>query len=221
MNHKHALAAILLLSAYLRVVNLDQPIWPDEALYAKTAENLISRGVLTFDGNPWTHQFPLFVLFLAVPLSLLGSELSMRMVSPFFGAFGVLSVYALGRALYGTRVGLLSAFFLALFSRHWFFSRMMVPDIALATLLTLSMLFLYRSEASTRNAFLAGLFIGLSAMTKRAGLAIYIIAFAYLILKHRGLTWTKNKNLLLAFAVSLSIGPPPGTSGIISSSVTL
>lgn len=199
------------MAAILRLWGLEQPLWPDEALYLQTARNLYLGRGLTFDGTPWQEtQPPLFIFSLAISNLLLGpSEPAARVVGPLFGVLGVLAVYQLGRALYGERVGLLAALLLAVNPAHWFFSRMALADVPLATLLTLSAYLLYtgHEKGDGRTLALAGVAMGLACLTKRIGLLVYPITLLYLTGRSR-MAWTRDRAVLGMLALSMALQLP-------------
>ncbi|MBI4344953.1 MAG: glycosyltransferase family 39 protein [Euryarchaeota archaeon] len=206
-----AILGVLALAAILRLWGLSQPIWPDEALYLQTARNLYLGRGLTFDGTPWHEtQPPFFIFSLAISNLLTGtSEVSARMVAPLFGVLGVLAVYHLGKALYGERAGLLAALLMAVNPAHWFFSRMALADVPLATLLTLSAYLLYtgHEKGDGRTLALAGVAMGLACLTKRIGLLVYPITILYLTGRSRT-AWTRDKGVLGMFAISIALQLP-------------
>lgn len=210
MRHLHKIfpVGVLFLVGFLRLMNLNQPLWPDEALYAHTAKNLITHGELTFDGTPWTQQPPLFIFFIALSYTLFGvSETAVRIVGPLFGIIGILATYYLGKLLYGQKVGLIAAFFIAMVPSHWFFSRMLLADVLLATLVTLTLIVFYRGYEfkNSRLLLISGLFIGVTSLTKRIGPIIFLIIFSYLFLRERSWKWMKNRNIQSMLLVAVII----------------
>lgn len=206
-----ALLGIMAVASFLRLWDLSQPIWPDEALYLQTARNLYLGRGLTFDGTPWREtQPPLFILSLALSNLITGtSEASARMVAPLFGVLGVLAIYCLGKALYGEAAGLLAALFLALNPAHWFFSRMALADVPLATLLTISAYLLYTGyeKGDGRTLALAGIAMGLACLTKRIGLLVYPITLLYLTYRSRT-AWARDREVLWMLAISIALQLP-------------
>lgn len=209
-RHLIILITIILLATYLRLTNLNHPLWPDEALYARVGENLYTGKGLTFHGVLFHQHPPLFITTLSMSYKLLGLSLnSARIVGPLFGVLGVIAVYSLGGHLYNEKVGLLAAFFLAFTPVHWFLSRMILTDIAFTTLLTLAVLFFYLgTERSEGYAVVAGVLIGLVCLTKTIGPIIYLIFGSYLILSERNFSWIKKKEIQKIFAISLLIQLP-------------
>lgn len=206
-----ALLGVLALAAILRLWGLSQPIWPDEALYLQTARNLYLGRGLTFDGTPWQEtQPPFFLLSLALAnLPAGASEASARVMAPLFGVLGVFALYHLGKALYGEKAGLLAALLLAVNPAHWFFSRMVLADVPLATLLTLSAYLLYtgHERRDGRTLALAGVAMGLVCLTKRIGLLVYPITLLYLTYRART-AWARDRAVLGMFAISVAIQLP-------------
>ncbi len=204
------LILILLIAGIPRATNLTQSAWPDEVRYAKAAENLYYGNGFTLEGKPWRHQPPFFLLVIASSYRIFGvSEMSARIVSAFFGILGVLAIYYLGKYLYNEKTGLMAAFLLAVTPVHWFLSRMIVADVVLTTLITLTILSFYKAyEKKEKQVLTTGILIGLVTLTKRVGLIVYPIIGCYLLLKERSLNWVKNKDLQTMFLISLLLQFP-------------
>lgn len=205
MYRRHLLLGILIVAFFLRAIKLDQPLWPDEAWHAHIAKNLLTTGELTFDGTHRVYQAPFFQFAVALNFAVFGiSEFSARMMGPFFGTAGVAAVYFLGRRLYSERVGITAAFFLAVMSRHWFFSRMIIPDVFLTTITTLTLLFLYESFESKKikDFLILGALLAPAVMIKSIGLLMYPVMIAYAI--YRG----NPRGALIVFLVSVLAGLP-------------
>ena len=104
------LVAVTLFSGILRFFHLGTwSFWIDEVLCVFDAQNFSFK---QFQINP--------VPYIAVRLSIsiFGlSEFGARVVPAFVGMASILLIYAMGKSLISTRVGILSAFFLAALNR--------------------------------------------------------------------------------------------------------
>jgi 4-amino-4-deoxy-L-arabinose transferase-like glycosyltransferase len=125
-----ALLCILLLAAYLRLVNLiDNPRWyTDEATHLEIAQNLSSSEIRYFAVDQSFLLFarmPLFELLLAGAISIFGS--SMTTLRSLTGLLGVLSVGVLYFSVRKTQndrvLPLLAAFMLAIYPQSVLYSR--------------------------------------------------------------------------------------------------
>lgn len=205
MDRRYIFFGILVLTLLSRVIKIDQPLWPDEAYYAQVAKNLLATGKFTFDGVHAAYESPFFSSAVAMSFVLFGiSDFSARIVGPISGTVGVAAVYYLARRLYNERVGIFAAFFLAVLSRHWFFSRMIVPDVLLATIITLVLLFLYESFESNKlkDFIVLGVLLVQAVLIKSIGLLMYPIIAVYA-------AYRKNfRGLLLVFLISFFAGTP-------------
>jgi uncharacterized membrane protein len=110
--HLVVLAAILLLAALLRFYQIDaQSLWYDEGNSARIAERSVR---LIVEGAGGDIHPPLYYLLLKVWRAVFGpSEAGLRSFSAACGVLTVLFAYLIGRDLFGRRVGLVAAGFLA------------------------------------------------------------------------------------------------------------
>jgi 4-amino-4-deoxy-L-arabinose transferase-like glycosyltransferase len=179
------LGAILLLALGLRLWGLTwvpaQGLHPDEDLYAAKAARMVREG----DPHPRYFQNPSLLTYLvagqllaARALGALGGPLGPDLPSAAFrlarldgallGTATVGLVFAAGAALFGRRVGLLAALFLAVSFLHVRDSHYGTNDVPSAALLALSLYFDARllRHPTPRWYFLAGLAGGLATSAK-------------------------------------------------------
>lgn len=114
---------ILLISLLIRLINLNQSLWWDEAINIKFAQSLpfwefVSRYSIA-DFHPpgyfviiwlWGHVFGF-------------SEISMRLPSVIFSLLTVLLTYLIGKRLFSRKIGLLASLFLALAPLHIYYAQ--------------------------------------------------------------------------------------------------
>lgn len=142
-KEKYSLIGILILGILLRLVNLNQSLWLDEA-----AQAVLSRGSLAFiwAGRMGDFHPPLFY-FLAHFWQLLGtSDIWLRLLPVFFGVLTIPVIYLLARSLLPDfkPAGHLSAFFLAIAPFHIYYSQEYRSYSLLCLLGSLSLLLLIR-----------------------------------------------------------------------------
>ncbi len=115
MTNKHYfyLSLIILVGLILRLINLNQSLWLDEAITALAVKNYSLVGLIT-KFVPGDFHPPLYYLLLKFWSSLLGfSEVSLRSLSVAFGILTVPVVYLIGKRIADHRAGLLASLFLA------------------------------------------------------------------------------------------------------------
>ncbi len=113
--------AILILALVLRLINLNQSLWLDEAVQAVTAKASLGSifQEITGDFHP-----PLFHFLLHYWVKIFGvSEISLRMPSVLFGVGAVYLIYLLGQTLGSKKWGLTSALLLATAPFHIYYSQ--------------------------------------------------------------------------------------------------
>lgn len=100
---------ILLLGLTLRLVNINQSLWLDEAITALTVKNLNLFDILV-KFSPGDFHPPLFYLIEKIWTSVFGyHELALRAPSVLFGVATIYMVYLLGKKLFSPRTALLAA----------------------------------------------------------------------------------------------------------------
>lgn len=164
---------------------------PDELIYSNYAYSIIA-----FDWGWPPYQMyaqpPLFPYILSITTYLFQGGLeTFRVVPIFFGVLDVIAVYFLGKTIYNSRVGILSAFFFAFSSYHILYSRSVEIETMLIFIILASMYFFWRAYAEEKlfYAAIAGVFIGLGDNTKYSAMLLYPIFICYLL-------WIKRKGFL-------------------------
>lgn len=187
---------------YYLVITKSQPFWWDESEYLSIAKHWVKD--IPLDVNPQrTIMFPALISF----FYLLGFN---ELIIKFFivlipSTLIVLVTYLLGKELYDKKVGLISAFIMAVF---WLliFNTARIHTDALAMVLSIFSIYnfwkYYEKTKKGKHLILAGLSLALAVMT-RPFTGIYIFLFGiYLILVKR-LNFVKDKNLWLALIVGI------------------
>lgn len=214
MNQKAAklcLMFILFLAGALRLANLNQPLWPDEALYAHTARNFYKTQSLTFDGTPWRFQPPLFIFFLAFLYFILGdAEFVARISGPLLGTLTVLGVYLLAKHLYDEETGLLASLFVAIAPVHVFFTRMILADNLLVASLIFTLFFFlkYIKEGRKQYFYASSIFIAATALSKKVGFLMYPVLILYLTLQEKSFSWARRRDVQAIFLISFLMQLP-------------
>ena len=215
---RFALVAILLVATALRVIGVDNfpsPLGatPPGLEHDEVAHWLINRDILAGEHaiyfiEAYGHE-ALYHYAQALFGAAVGDHaLALRLPSVYLGVLLVAVGYALGRRLFGARVGLLSAAFLAVLFWPVFYSRLALRAMALPAISGLSAIAWWRgfSEGqgesgpdsspahsppvpwSTKWLLVGGLLAGLSLHTYMAGRAVpifYALYCGYLALFHR------------------------------------
>lgn len=130
MRSKFLLLGILILGLALRLINLNQSLWLDEAISVNGARNFSAIELLA-KFSPGDFHPPLHYLLLKVWISVFGaSEVSARSLSVLFGVATIWVVFLIGRRLFTREIGLIAAVFMATAPLHIYYSqeaRMYVP----------------------------------------------------------------------------------------------
>lgn len=124
MKHlkKNGIFLVLILTIILRLVNINQSFWLDEAISALIAKNYSYMGIWDFikgDNHP-----PLFYLFLKLWGSFLGfNDMSLRLMPITFGVLTVLVGYLYLKKLFDQKIALLGSLLLATSPLHTYYSQ--------------------------------------------------------------------------------------------------
>lgn len=125
---------ILFLAILLRLVNLNQSFWLDEAAQViESARPLAHQFNIVSDFHP-----PLYHLILHFWLIFGKSEIWVRLPSVLFGLISIYLTYRLGKALLAPAAGLLSALFLAVSPYHIWYSQEARPYMLFVSVSLLS-----------------------------------------------------------------------------------
>ena len=139
-----ALVLITALAAALRLVDLDQEsLWLDEAgrvAIATAPLGDIPHRVAVIELSPPLYHFLLHSWIAAFG----GSDFSVRLLSALLGVLAVPLSYLVGRALYGRRVGLISAGLAAVSPFYIYYAQETAPYALLLVLTLLSVWFFLR-----------------------------------------------------------------------------
>ena len=214
---KLILYGIFILAVVLRISEIG---WYDKdaLIYALISRRIVVEGFNSFfDRNGyWTsidYRFgdhpPLFFLFVSFSFLVLGMDyINGCIVSLIAGSFAVLLVYFLAVELYDKKVGLLSAFFIAILPWHVFFSTIMLVDMLGSTLILLSVYFFciaFKRENFSAYVFM-GISLGMSLLTKYYAIMVPLIIIPFLFLANREILL--KKQLWLAFIIAGVIFAP-------------
>jgi hypothetical protein len=161
-------AALLALALALRTIQLDTlplRLDGDTAAFAVGAQPFLSADPPPLFGTGWQAHTNLYFWLLAQFQRIFGpTVIGMRAFAALGGTLGVLATYALARALWNPRAGLLAGLALAVQPFHLVFSRVGTEVVHLTWLLPLTILCIWRGwrDRSRSWLILGGAVAGLS-----------------------------------------------------------
>jgi eukaryotic-like serine/threonine-protein kinase len=213
---------ILVILAFSTIfyVNLGSgPLWvADEQTYSEWAFHMVKTGDYL---TPWAFgqleigigKPPLFIWLMSFAYQIFGvNNFASRFWSPVFATLSLVLVFYLGKNLYNSYVGFLSALVLGTFTTFYVFARHAMTDVVFVFFILASVYFLLLSErpgGSNRRVALGGFFFGLAFMTKQLqALLIPLIVFSYFIATRRGIRFFFTKRFALFWRVGLLIVSP-------------
>ena len=198
------LGAITVLGFALRMVSINVVGFnTDEAVYASQAAGILNVAEYkpffpVFRAHPLLFQFILALVYQVTGVS----DFVGRTVSVAMGMATVLVVFALGRALYGPRTGLVAALFMALMPYHVLVTRQVLLDgpmvfFAATTLLALAQ---FGRSRRARWLYAAGLMLGLTILSKET--AIIQAAAVFLFIALSPTLHVKARDILITIVVT-------------------
>lgn len=208
MEKKDILIIISLFSiAFLiRVAGVSySALYIDEWIYMLKTRLILSNNwvpiAMVFDRSP-----PFFSHIGAAVTVLFGGGLNtIRMISVVFGSLNVSMLYLFGKAVYGRRVGLLSALFLLISPFHTLYSRVyMIETLTLFFIITFLYFFWISQRSNDRKgltyAIFAGAFLGLAFDAKYISIFLIPSVITYIVWINRfNFKKLLNKKISLIF----------------------
>lgn len=211
-----SLLFLLIISLGLKFYRLNNPksYYFDEIYFAFTAEEM-AKGHRA--GWEMWHEAPKGFAYewshpqLGKELSALGilifgdKPFGWRFFQAFFGGFGTLVIYLLGKELFESkRVGIIAAFLFTFESFIFVLSRITMVDVILMVFILLASLSLVKYVKTSRNLFLnlSGVFVGAAVSTKWNGIyALEFLGFiAFLVVFYKEMIGIEQKERSFIFA---------------------
>jgi len=224
MDKKNKVLLFVLISAFIFriIIAYTSPIlWWDEAVYANLGHDLTKNPLdYSFENNGWSDfvpdgqwpkagfRPPLLPLILAIFYFLKINSL-IFLIIPLIGTLSVFFTYLLGKKLFGERVGLYSAIFLALSPLHVIHSSKILTGV-LSTFLGLLTFFIFwkgYEEKNNKFKVLFGLFFALAVLTRYNMIWFLPIFLLYFIVRNKSFKFLFDKYLwysILAFFIVLT-----------------
>lgn len=139
---------ILLLALVLRIINLNQSLWLDEATQALLSSKSINS--IFFERSADFHP-PLFYLLMHFWIKFGTSEVWLRLLPVIFGVLTVYGVYLLAQSIFGKKVALVSALLLSVAPYHIYYSQEIRMYSLAAMLAVFSMYFFWKFVEDGKN----------------------------------------------------------------------
>jgi 4-amino-4-deoxy-L-arabinose transferase-like glycosyltransferase len=202
-----ALLGVVAAGVTIRMVGLQQVgLNSDEAVYVSQAAGILNNAELKpffplFRAHPLLYQFILALTFAFTGVN----DYVGRVISVIIAALTIVAVFALGKSLYSSKVGLLAAFFIALMPYHVVVTRQVLLDgpMTLCATLTLCALAHFGKVQSARWLYATGLCLGLTFLAKETGIVLLGAVFLFLALNPA--VKVRLRDLVIAAALMLLV----------------
>ena len=213
------LVAILALSTIFFINLGSGHMWmSDEQAYSQWANHMVKSGDYL---TPWADGFlsfylskpPLNMWLMALSYQAFGvTNFASRLAAAVLGTLTLVAVFFLGKRLYNSYVGFMSAIILATFSTFFVFARHAMTDVPFVFFAVCSIYFFVLSENSEktlRYAAFGGIFFGLAFMTKQVeSLLVVLILFVYLVVSNKSFRFLFTKRFTLFWGIGLLVFSP-------------
>lgn len=191
-------------------------LWaPDEPRTGEVVREIALTGswaVLHDNGRPYLEKPPLYFWLAAAAARLTGrvNEFSVRLPASLAGLAGVVTLFYLGRALFGRRTGALGAVVLLTTQKYFMEARWAHPDMLWCGLLLAACLALHQGHrAAGDRRWLAGFYLamGLAALTKGPlGILLPLAAAVVFLAGTRDLSFLRRAGLAWGLPLALLPG---------------
>src|SRR3989344_5285403 len=142
LGKNEMIPTIVFLAFLLRIINLNQGFWLDEAISALVVKNYSFFGIIK-DFLPGDTHPPFYYLLLKIWSMVFGyGEVPLRILSVFFGVSTLYIVYLIGVKLVDKKTGIIASIMLATSPLHIYYSQE-VRMYALSTLTIAVLLYSY------------------------------------------------------------------------------
>ena len=197
---------LLAIRLYYFFITLNQPVWWDEGDYLNIAR-WWAFGAPAWDVDPLR---PLLFPFLVAGLFKIGlGEFFVRLIPFLSSIMSIVLVYYIGKDMYDKKIGLVSAFMLAVFWSFTFFSYRMLVDVPVAALWLLALfLFIRGYEYGQKKClWFAVPVLVLAFLIKFTGALLGLILVIYLLVVYR-FKPLKNKDLWISLGLGILTALP-------------
>ena len=214
---------VVLVAAVVRLYGLTAiGLNSDEAVYSGQAASIAGDAILS-QFFPIFRAHPLLIqTMLAVALSVENSDLAARLVAAGIGIATIVVVYLLGALLYGRRIGLVAALFVAVMPYHVIVTRQFLLDGPLTLLTTVTLYCLARFGMTNRHTWLyaSSAMLGLAFLTKETAIVFIAATYAFLALapalvvglRHLAVAMLTMALVIACFPLSLLLAGGGGAS---------
>ncbi|MAG20221.1 hypothetical protein CL618_02195 [archaeon] len=202
-NWKLLIIFVIALVLRIILVGLHKVIEEDGIIFAEVGKNFIlGNGFLDIEGRIVSVITPFYSILIGfLYLILKNAELSGRVIAALFGSLLIFPVYLLGKEIYNKKVGLISAFLIAIYPVLIFLSSIVYADSLYYFLVMFGAYFGFIALKKENKwlFFLTGILFALSYLTRVEGGGYLVIILGFIISK-------KNWKKILKYGLFLFLG---------------
>lgn len=215
MSRQHLVLAVTLISSlFLRLIYVmlfDAEITPyaDPWYFIRTAEGILD-GLGYRVGHLLAYQPPLYTYFIAAVFGVIGKSVSaVCFIQAFLSMIMCYAVFLISKKTISARAGLIAAGLCAVYPALIHTSGQLWSETLFMFFLYIAIFCFFVSEKQSSIAWriATGVFLGLAALTREAGIFVLIAFLIYLILNYRSLTISLKRFWIIALFMVLVISP--------------
>lgn len=190
----------------------NQPIWWDEGDYLSVAKIWAFDLVKPEWWEVFTGMRPLFMSIIWAAFMKVGfGELSIRFITLFIpSVVTVYLVYAVGRDLYNSKIGLIAGFLMSVYWVHLFYTFRLLTDIPALFFGMLTIYFFYSryiKKGEVRGFYLSIFFGVISFSTRFPHASVLASCFLFLLITEKTKFFKKKKNWKALLLILLLLSP--------------
>jgi len=185
-EHRLILVLLILVNILIRIyfLGIERGLWWDEVVYLALGRNIL-KGIYGIPPNRDVFR-PIVFPFLVASGFLFNGEVLIRTIVEIFSILGILGTYYLGKKLYNTKIGCLSALFLSSSPLYVFFSQKILTEVVFITFSSLALTTFYIGiEKNRKFVYISAFLTGISILTKYFGFFLVIFYLIYIVLRKK------------------------------------
>jgi 4-amino-4-deoxy-L-arabinose transferase-like glycosyltransferase len=215
ISNKKLLAVVFLISIlsgfFWNQKIFGQPVKSDQVVYDGIAQDLVTRGTYTYQGQE-TSAEPVYPFFLAGVYTIFGHNYdAVRVIQIVLFAITVCILYSIANSIAGIRVALSAALLTSFYYPLVNQAGLLLQETLFTFLLVLLVYSLYRAQTLGKWWWLlSGILLGLATLTKGSIQFFFVFIIAYLVWVYRKdamLKYLSHSAAIFAVGLVLIVGP--------------
>ncbi len=208
------IAIMLIIIKSILVLLVSTPTtYTDEFIYIKIAQNFFQEQNFAIHNIPTSNYLPLYPIILSLAFlteNVPQAYLLMKIINAILSTLIIIPAYLISKEFLDTKKSTIAATIIGLMPMNFVFPAFIMAENLFYLLFLVSIYFIYKSftEKNSKYDILAGIFIGLTFLTKFAGISLIGIVIIISLYKLSKKELFEIKKKLLMGSLSLAIVSP-------------